>query len=74
MSQCLGRTAGNALEVQEALGVLTGRRTASRLRKVSLELAADLLVLGGVFEERAPAAAAAVRALDSGAAAERFAR
>jgi thymidine phosphorylase len=74
MSQCLGRTAGNALEVQEALGVLTGRRTASRLRKVSLELATDLLVLGGVFEERAPAAAAAVRALDSGAAAERFAR
>jgi thymidine phosphorylase len=74
MSQCLGRTAGNALEVQEALGVLTGRRTASRLRKVSLELAADLLVLGGVFEERAPAAAAAARALDSGAAAERFAR
>jgi thymidine phosphorylase len=74
MSQCLGRTAGNALEVQEALGVLAGRRTASRLRKVSLELAADLLVLGGVFEERAPAAAAAVRALDSGAAAERFGR
>jgi thymidine phosphorylase len=74
MSQCLGRTAGNALEVREALGILTGRRTASRLRKVSLELAADLLVLGGVFAERAPAAAAAVRALDSGAAAERFAR
>ena len=74
MSQCLGRTAGNALEVQEALGVLAGRRTASRLRKVSLELAADLLVLGGVFEERAPAAAAAVRALNSGAAAERFGR
>jgi thymidine phosphorylase len=74
MSQCLGRNAGNALEVQEALGVLTGRRRASRLRKVSLELAADVLVLGGVFEERAPAAAAAARALDSGAAAERFAR
>jgi thymidine phosphorylase len=74
MNQCLGRTAGNALEVQEALGVLSGRRTASRLRKVSLELAADLLVLGGEFAERAPAAAATVRALDSGAAAERFAR
>jgi thymidine phosphorylase len=74
MSQCLGRTAGNALEVQEAIAVLTGRRTASRLRRVSLELAADLLVLGGVFEERAAAHAAATRALDSGAAAERFAR
>jgi thymidine phosphorylase len=74
MSQCLGRTAGNALEVQEAIAVLTGRRTASRLRKVSLELAADLLVLGGLFEEQAPAAAAAARALESGAAAERFAR
>jgi thymidine phosphorylase len=74
MSQCLGRTAGNALEVQEALDVLTGRRSASRLRKVSLELAVDLLVLGGVLEERAAAAAAATRALDSGAAAERFAR
>ena len=57
MSQCLGRTAGNALEVREAIGVLAGRRTASRLREVSLELAADLLVLGGLSEEQAPAAA-----------------
>jgi thymidine phosphorylase len=73
MSQCLGRTAGNALEVREAIGVLRGEPADSRLREVTLALAAELLVIGGVMEEKA-AAAAVARALDSGAAAERFAR
>ena len=74
MSQCLGRTAGNALEVREAIDVLTGRAVHSRLREVTLALAAELLVLGGLAEDKAGAAGAAARALDSGAAAERFAR
>ena len=74
MSQCLGRTAGNALEVREAIDVLTGQASTSRLREVTLALAAELLVLGGLAEDEAAAAAAAARALDSGAAAERFAR
>jgi thymidine phosphorylase len=74
MSQCLGRTAGNALEVREAIDVLTGQSGHSRLREVTLALAAELLVLGGLAEDRAGAARAAARALDSGAAAERFAR
>ncbi len=74
MSQCLGRTAGNALEVREAIDVLTGESVHSRLREVTLALAAELLVLGGLAEDKARAAGAAARALDSGAAAERFAR
>ena len=73
MSQCLGRTAGNSLEVREAIEVLCGRPADSRLREIALALAAELLVLGGVVEENA-AAGAVARALDSGAAAERFAR
>jgi thymidine phosphorylase len=73
MNQCLGRTAGNALEVHEAIDVLRGGPAESRLREVTLALAAELLVLGSVVEEKA-AAAAVARALDSGAAAERFAR
>ena len=73
MSQCLGRTAGNALEVREAVDVLRGEPAEPRLREVTLELAAELLVLAGVLEEKT-AAATVARALDSGAAAERFAR
>ena len=67
MNQCLGRTAGNALEVREALDVLTGRRDrAHACARSRLALAAELLVLGGVAEERARAAAAAARALELG--------
>jgi thymidine phosphorylase len=73
MSQCLGRTAGNALEVREAIDVLRARPAEPRLREVTLALAAELLAIGGEMEAKA-AAAAVARTLDSGAAAERFAR
>ena len=67
MSQCLGRTAGNALEVREAIDVLTGQAVHSRLREGhASQLAAELLVLGGLAEDRAGAAAAAARALELG--------
>jgi thymidine phosphorylase len=70
MNQCLGRSAGNALEVKEALDLLTGRAADPRLGEVTLALAAELLRLTGAAdaEERVR------RALASGAAAERFAR
>jgi thymidine phosphorylase len=75
MDQVLGRTAGNAVEVHEAIGVLTHPRTAEpRLVEVTLALCATLLRLGGLHPDDEAARAAAAHALDSGAAAERFAR
>ena len=75
MDQVLGRTAGNAVEVRESLGVLTHPRAADpRLVEVTLALSATLLRLGGLCPDDAAARAAAGEALASGAAAERFAR
>jgi thymidine phosphorylase len=70
MSQPLGGAVGNALEVVEAAAVLRGGGPAD-VRALTLELAALMLSLSGA----APAAEAAERverALDSGAAWERF--
>ncbi len=74
MDQVLGRCAGNALEVREATEVLRGEPADPRLREVTLALAAELLVLGGLAVDAAAGRGAAERALASGAAAERFAR
>jgi thymidine phosphorylase len=80
MDAVLGRSAGNALEVHEALEVLTAGAEAStdpalhRLRDLSLRLSAELLVLGGVCTDIDAAHRRAAEALASGAAAERFAR
>jgi thymidine phosphorylase len=74
MNQVLGTTAGNALEVQECIDVLRGAPADARLLDVTLTLAAELLVLGGLDVSLASAQARAGAALSSGAAAERFAR
>jgi thymidine phosphorylase len=73
MDRVLGRTAGNAVEVRESIDALTGAGIDERLREVTLALSAELLVLGGEEPDSAAARAAAEHALDSGAAAERFA-
>ncbi len=73
MNQVLGRAAGNAVEVRESVEHLTGAARDERLTEVTLALSAELLVLGGVFAGAAEAREAAGRALDGGAAAERFA-
>lgn len=70
MAMCLGRTAGNAVEVVECLDVLRGRITAGRLVELTLALAAELLDMAGIPDGAARAAAA----LADGSAAERFAR
>jgi thymidine phosphorylase len=69
MDEVLGTTAGNAVEVREAIDYLTGARE-PRLHEVTIALAASLIEQGGLAED---GRAAAEQALDSGAAAERFA-
>ena len=74
MNQVLGRSAGNALEVQEAIDYLTGVARDPRLHEVVVALAAELLQIGGLAEDAATAEAAISAALVGGAAAERFQR
>jgi thymidine phosphorylase len=70
MDEVLGTTAGNAVEVRESVDYLTGDRREPRLHEVTLALAASLIEQGGLADD---GRAAAERALESGAAAERFA-
>jgi thymidine phosphorylase len=73
MDRVLGTTAGNAVEVRESIDHLTGAARDERLREVTLALSAELLALGGVQPDPESARETAERALDGGAAAERFA-
>jgi thymidine phosphorylase len=73
MDQVLGRTAGNAVEVRESIDHLTGAARDERMVDVTLALCAEVLVLGGLHADVGSARAAALDALESGAAAERFA-
>ncbi|HEV3053628.1 MAG TPA: hypothetical protein VGX45_03160, partial [Solirubrobacteraceae bacterium] len=73
MNQVLGRTAGNAVEVRESIDQLTGDAADARLLDLTLTLAAELLVLGGLFDDIAAARDAAGASLADGSAAERFA-
>ncbi|MCE7030452.1 thymidine phosphorylase [Jiella avicenniae] len=74
MDQALASSAGNAVEVRNAVEFLTGTRRDARLETVTLSLAAELLALSGLAPDAETGLAAARRALDSGAAAERFGR
>ena len=74
MNQILGSTAGNALEVLETLDYLTGKYREPRLHQVTLELGANMLMLGGLFKDKASAIAALEHSLSSGKAAEIFAK
>ncbi|MDR6984865.1 thymidine phosphorylase [Rheinheimera pacifica] len=74
MNQILGTTAGNALEVIETLDYLTGKYREPRLHQVTLELGANMLMLGGLYPDKAGAIAALEHSLSSGKAAEIFAK
>jgi len=74
MNQILGATAGNALEVMETLDYLTGKYREPRLHQVTLELGANMLMLGGLYQDKASAIRALELSLSSGKAAEIFAR
>jgi thymidine phosphorylase len=73
MEAPLGRAVGNAVEVIESIEVLKGRGPAD-LIEVSLELAARMLVLGGVARDRRDADRLLRGAVASGAGVERLRR
>ena len=74
MSEPLARSAGNALELTEAIGMLKGEPADARLEEVTLALGAALLCLAGLAGNEREARERLRAALSSGAAAERFAR
>ncbi|MDB5510317.1 MAG: deoA [Hyphomicrobiales bacterium] len=74
MDQPLASAAGNAVETAHAIAHLTGARREPRLHEIVLALGAEMLLLGKVARDVAEARRMLARALDSGAAAERFAR
>ncbi|MDR3371069.1 thymidine phosphorylase [Rhodoferax sp.] len=74
MNQVLGRTAGNALEVQEAIDFLKGQATEPRQLEVTRRLSAELLVMGGLAANDAEALQKVDQALKSGRGLEQFSR
>ena len=74
MNQVLGSTAGNALEVKEAVDYLKQQNIDPRLHQITLELCAELLVISGLSPDLEDARRKLQQALDSGAALEKFAQ
>jgi thymidine phosphorylase len=74
MNQSLAPCAGNAIEVRCAIDYLTGKSRPARLHEVTLALCAEGLVAGGLAKTVEEARAKLQKSLDSGAAAERFAK
>lgn len=74
MNQVLASTAGNALEVREAVRFLTGVQRNPRLLEVTLALCSEMLISGKLAENEAEAREKLMTVLDNGKAAEVFAR
>lgn len=74
MNESLCPAAGNAVEVRVAIDYLTGKSRPSRLHEVTMALCAEMLVISGIAASHEEAHAKLQAALDSGEAAERFAR
>ncbi len=72
MDQPLARTAGNNLELIEAIDYLAQGIRHSRLHQVVLALGAEALMLAGMADSEPAAVAALQRVLDDGRAAECF--
>jgi len=72
MDQVLASTAGNAVEVREAVEYLTGEYRNPRLHEVTMALCAEMLMLGGLAQSEEEARTALQTQLDNGKAAEIF--
>ncbi|MFE8048069.1 thymidine phosphorylase [Brenneria goodwinii] len=74
MNQVLASSAGNALEVREAVRFLTGEPRNPRLYEVTMALCEEMLLSGGLADSAAEARNRLQAALDNGKAAEVFGR
>ena len=74
MNQVLGCSAGNAVEVLEAVAFLKGEEIDQRLYDVTKGLCTELLVLGGLAKDVKEAGKKVDAALQSGRAAEHFSK
>ncbi|MXQ11596.1 thymidine phosphorylase [Microvirga makkahensis] len=74
MNQPLASAAGNAVEVAYAVDYLTGRHREKRFHEVTVELSAEMLVLGGIAAGIDEARTKIENAISSGKAAEVFQR
>jgi len=74
MNQVLGHSAGNAIEVREAISFLRCDDIEERLYTVTIDLCAELLILGGLAPDIDAARKKCNAVLHSGQAAEYFAR
>lgn len=74
MSEPLGKTAGNAVEIREIVAYLVNDAREARLDAVTRALSSEILVMTGVARDEAAAAASVERAISSGRAAEIFGR
>ncbi|NAX21662.1 thymidine phosphorylase [Vibrio sp. V39_P1S14PM300] len=72
MNQVLASSAGNAVEVREAVQFLTGEYRNPRLLEVTMALCAEMLVLGKLATDSDDARAKLQQVLDNGKAAECF--
>ncbi len=72
MNQVLASTAGNALEVREAVQFLTGEYRNPRLFEVTMALCAEMLMISGLAQDEKSARAKLQTVLDNGKAAECF--
>jgi thymidine phosphorylase len=74
MNQPLASCAGNAIEVRAAMDYLTGAARPTRLHEVTMVLCTELLFSSGLFQDKIAGTQVLERSLQSGAAAEIFAR
>jgi thymidine phosphorylase len=74
MSQVLGHSAGNAVEMLEVVDYLRGKKPDPRLAEVTESVGAAMLCTGGLAPSAAQAVERLRQAIDSGQAAERFNR
>lgn len=74
MNECLGHSAGNAVEIAESIEFLKNEEREPRLDEVVMTLCAEMLVATGLEENQGTARRKADRAVSSGKAAEVFAK